>query len=71
MKNVLVVLASIACVVPVYLAACFIATLGLGAIFCLTVTVLPNVTGVIVGCVIMLALSILTGIIALKIEVHE
>ena len=67
MKNVLVVLAAIACVILVGLAACFIAMLGIGTIFCLTVTVLPGTPGVIVGCVITLALGVLAGIAALKI----
>lgn len=67
MKNVLVVLASIACGILVGLAAYLVAMLGPIAIIWLTSTVLPGVPGVIVGCVIMLAIGVLAFIAALKI----
>lgn len=70
MKNVLVVLALIACI-PLSLLGCLIAVLAVGAVIGLPLLFLPNVTGAIVSCAIALAMVITTGIAAYKIGTNN
>lgn len=70
MKNVLVVLALIACI-PLSLLGCLVAVLAAGAVIGLPLLFLPNVTGAIVSCVIALAMVITTGIVTTKLTVSS
>lgn len=70
MKNVLVVLALIACI-PLSLLGCLVAVLATGAVIGLPLLFLPNVAGAIVSCVIALAMVITTGIVTTKLTVSS
>lgn len=65
MKNVLVVLALIACI-PLSLLGCLIAVLAAVVVIGLPLLFLPNVAGAIVSCAIALAIVIATGIVTTK-----
>ena len=65
MKNVLVVLALIACI-PLSLLGFLVAVLATGALIGLPLLILPNVAGAIVSCIIAIALVVSAAIATTK-----